>query len=261
MIRPRWLSVVAIATLLGAGCGGGEGDGPGSPDPDAFSGDLQVFAAASLTEAFTELGRRFEADHPEVTISFNFGSSTALAEQIIQGAPADVFASADESSMSKVVDAGAASDAVIIARNRLAILVEKENPKDIGGLADLGRSDVVFVVCAPEVPCGKYAEVALRAAGVTATPASLEQNVKAVVAKVALGEADAGIVYATDVKAAADRAQGVIIDIADDPALEARYPMAVTERSNQLALAQRWNDFVRGDAGQAVMAGFGFLAP
>jgi molybdate transport system substrate-binding protein len=207
------------------------------------------------------MSKAFEARHRAVKVTFNFAGSSALAQQINQGAPADVFVSADETNMKKVTDAGNAANPKTVARNRLAILVEKGNPKAIAGLADLAKPGVVFVLCAAEVPCGKFGAAALAKAGVTAKPASLEENVKAVVSKVTLGEADAGIVYVTDVQAAGDKAQGVDIDIAADPALEAVYPIAVTTSSTNRAAAQAWIDYVLSAEGQKTLGTFGFLSP
>ncbi|MEO7836480.1 MAG: molybdate ABC transporter substrate-binding protein [Acidimicrobiales bacterium] len=222
---------------------------------------MTVFAAASLTEAFTELGAAFEADHPLVMVSFNFSASSALAQQVNDGGPADVFVSADEASMAEVTDAGRASDPRVIARNRLAIIVERGNPKAIAGAADLAKRGTVLVLCAPEVPCGKLAAAVLKKAAVSVAPASLEENVKAVVSKVILGEADAGIVYATDVKAAGDMAEGVDVGIADDPALEAIYPIAVTAQAGNRELARAWIDFLLSELGQTILGRYGFLAP
>lgn len=272
MLGPtRWLLVLlALLAWVTAGCGedGYSSDpsaGGSSPAPttaaDRLSGDLKVSAAASLTEAFTEMGEAFEAEHPGVKVTFNFAASSALARQINEGSPADVLVSADESSMKKVADTGNAAHPRTIARNRLAILVDRANPKGITGLVDLGRSDLVFVVCAPEVPCGRLGAAALAKANVTAKPASLEANVKAVVSKVALGEADAGIVYLTDVKAAGDKAQGVEIDSASEVALEAVYPMAVTKTSANKAAATAWVEYVLSDDGQKTLASYGFLSP
>lgn len=259
MLRPtRWrLALIALLALVAAGCG----EDDKAIAADALSGDLRVSAAASLTEAFTEMGKAFEAEHPGVKVTFNFAASSALAQQVNEGGPADVLVSADEPNMKKVSSTDNASDPRTIARNRLAILVEKANPKNITGLADLGRSGLVFVVCAPEVPCGKFGAAALAKANVTAKPASLEENVKAVVSKVALGEADAGIVYVTDVKAARDKAQGVEIDIADDVALEAVYPIAVTKAAANRDAATAWIEYVLSDDGQKTLARYGFLSP
>lgn len=257
MSARRFAVVVVVALgLLLAACGGA----PEEAKPD-MTGTLTVFAASSLTEAFTELGRAFEADHPGLEVTFNFGASSALAQQLNEGGAADVFVSADEANMNKVIDAGNAIAPQVIARNRLSILVEKGNPKGITGLADLAEADVVTVLCAPEVPCGRFAAAALAKASVTVKPASLEENVKGVVAKVTLGEADAGIVYVSDVQAAADKAEGVDIDIADDPALEAVYPMAVTKDPANAEAAEAWLELVRSDDGQETLASFGFLSP
>lgn len=222
---------------------------------------VRVAAAASLTEAFTAMAKEYESGHPNVRIMPTFAASSALAQQVNDGAPVDVFASADEANMKKVTDAGNASDPRIFARNRLAILVGKGNPKAITGLADLAKPDVVFLLCAPEVPCGRFGATALTKAGVKATPASLEENVKGVVSKVTLGEADAGIVYATDVKAAGDKAQGVDIDIAGDPALTAAYPIAVTKQALDATAAKDWVAFVLSERGQQALARFGFPGP
>ncbi len=269
--RPRPLSSVSalwpvLATLLlvaGAGCGG-SGGSPGAgtrpkaaPPATAPPATITVLAAASLTDAFTELGHAFEAVRPGTKVTFSFGASSALATQANEGAPADLMASADEANLQKVVDAGNASDPKIFARNRLAILVAKGNPKGIRTLSDLARPGVDFVLCAPEVPCGKFGAQALAKAGVTAKPRSYEENVKSVVTKVTLGEADAGIVYVTDVKAAGARAEGV--DIPEAQNLIAVYPMAVLRQSGQLQLARAFLAFVLSPAGQQLLARYGFL--
>jgi molybdate transport system substrate-binding protein len=257
--RPRvGVALLLLGALIAAACGSSEGD-----ERDGAAGVVNVFAAASLTEVFTELGEAFEADHPGVEITFNFAGSSALAEQVNQGAPADVLVTADESTMKKVVDAGNAAGPATLARNRLAILVEKGNPTGITRLADLARPGVTFVLCVPEVPCGKFGAAALERARVTTEPASLEENVKAVVARVTLGEADAGIVYVTDVKAAGDRATGIDIDIdlAADPSLEAVYQAAITAQVGNERLAEAWIEFVLSDEGQSALSSYGFLAP
>ena len=229
-----------VAALLLVGCGADDGDG------------ITVLAAASLADPLTELAAAFEAAEG-VDVALRFGGSSALVAQVNEGAPADVLVTADETTMAAL---DASVEPTVIARNRLAIAVERGNPKDISGLGDLDRPDVVLVLCAAEVPCGRLAALALDRAGVDAEPASLEENVKGVVSKVALGEADAGIVYATDVRGA----DAVAID-ADDPDLEAVYPMTVLERGEHAALADAWVDFVAGPEGRAVLVAHGFLAP
>ncbi len=224
-------------------------------------GTLRVLAAASLTEAFTALADEYETEHQGVRIEPIFAASSALARQVNDGAPFDVFASADETSMRKVTDAGNATAPRGFARNRLAILVGKGNPKAIRSLTDLAAPGVVFLLCAPEVPCGRVGVAALDEAGVKAEPASLEENVKGVVSKVTLGEADAGIVYDTDVRVAGDRAEGVGIDIAGDPAFTTKYSIAVTEQADDVEAAREWVDFVLSERGQRTLSRFGFLSP
>jgi molybdate transport system substrate-binding protein len=264
-----WSTLVA-ALCSGTACGGNNGSNSSSSGGEGNAPNivtLRVLAASSLTEAFTDIGKAFEAANRNVRVSFDFGASSTLAQQLADGAPADVFVSADEATMRKATTAVTIAERpYVIARNRLALLVANGNPKHIGGLADLARPGVVFVACAPQVPCGKLATAALTKANVSATPASQEENVKAVVAKVVLGEADAGIVYATDVKAAAGKAQGVDLDVADDPALQAVYPLAIlTPPSHgdqrRADAARAWKDFLLSSEGKARLRRFGFLAP
>ncbi|HYH48680.1 MAG TPA: molybdate ABC transporter substrate-binding protein [Acidimicrobiia bacterium] len=247
----RFVRALAVVAVVASGCSSDGGR----------AGTVRVFAAASLSDAFTEMGATFEAAVPGIDVSFSFAASSTLARQIDEGGPADVFVSADESAMRTVTDGGNATGPRTVARNRLAILVEKGNPKGITGLASLGDPGVLFTLCAPEVPCGAIGAAALAQAGISAEPASLEENVRAVVSKVTLGEADAGIVYVTDVRAAGDKAQGVPIDIADDPSLEAVYRIAVTTASTNEVAARAWVDHVLSEAGQATLARYGFLAP
>ena len=256
MTSRRWLvTVIALASLSGA-CGRGDDDATAPSDRP-----LRVFAASSLTEAFSALGEQFERDHAGLEVQFQFAASSALARQIADGASADVFASADNDDMDALSSIDAVTSPRVIARNALAIIVEPGNPKGITGLADLATPGNVVVLCAPEVPCGRYATQALRQAGVDLEPASLEENVKAVVSKVTLGEADAGIVYGTDVQAAGDKAAGVAIAESDDPTLQPAYPMAVTTDATNASAADEWMAFVLSDAGQSVLTEYGFLAP
>jgi molybdate transport system substrate-binding protein len=232
----------------------------GSDDGSSSSSRLTVFAASSLTDAFTEIGTAFEAGNPGTEVTFSFAASSELAGQINEGAPADVFASADVGNMTKVVDAGnAAADPAVFATNAAEIIVAAGNPKGITGVADLADPDLIVVTCAPEVPCGKYAQQVFDAAGVSVTPKSLEQNVRGVVSKVTLGEADAGIVYVTDVRAAGDQAAGV--PIPSDINVVANYPIVVTTTAADPATARAFVEFVRSSAGQAILAGYGFGAP
>ncbi|MFM2073345.1 MAG: hypothetical protein RLZZ623_3609 [Actinomycetota bacterium] len=230
-----------------------------SPSTDA-SGTVVVFAASSLTEAFTELGSAFTTLHPDAKVTFNFAGSGDLVTQITQGAPADVFASADDSNMKKLIDAGEGGGTpASIASNTMEIIVEKGNPKGVTGLADLATPDLIVVLCAPTVPCGKSATKVLDNAGVAVTPKSSEDKVKGVVTKVTSGEADAGIVYATDVLAAGAAASGV--QIPADVNVINQYPMVVTKAATNARTAQAFVDFVLSAPGQAILTSHGFLTP
>jgi molybdate transport system substrate-binding protein len=251
--RIRRAAVVAVAALVLAACGGGDdkssGGSSGSPN------ELKVFAAASLTAAFTELGQRYTSANGGTKVTFNFAGSQALATQIQQSAPADVFASADITNMDKVKDlVGTPQN---FASNLLAIVVEKGNPKGVEGLEDLGNSDLKVVLAAEDVPAGRYAKQVLDKAGVSVTPVSQEDNVKAVVTKVSLGEADAGIVYVTDVAAGGDKVEGV--DIPETENVLATYPIATVKASKAQDKAQAFMDLVLSAEGQQVLKEFGFL--
>jgi molybdate transport system substrate-binding protein len=224
------------------------------------SGEITVFAASSLTEAFGAIAKQFERRFPGVSVKFDFDSSSNLATQIEQGAPADVFASADDANLQETIRAGAvASPPVVFARNRLAIAVERRNPHDVRGLADLGKPGLVVVLCTDDVPCGKYAAQAFTKAGVTVTPASKEANAKATLSKVSLGEADAGVVYATDVQAAKGSVIGV--EIPDRFNVLASYPAAAVKGSRNAAAAHAWVEFLRSATAQRTLRRFGFLPP
>lgn len=265
-MKARWRSwlglVLALVPVLGLGAACGDDDKPKTASTSSttagLSGNLTVLAAASLSESFKELGTAFEGTHPGSKVTFSFDASSALATQANNGAPADLFASADQNSMKKVTDAGNAADPRVFAHNKLAVIVSKGNPKKITGLKDFGKSTVSFVLCAPEVPCGKYGAEALKKAGVTAKPKSYETNAKAVVTKVTGGEVDAGIGYATDARAAAPSAERV--DIPDDLNVVAEYPMAVLKQSANSNLAYAFLEFVLGPEAQAVLAKYGFAA-
>lgn len=247
------LGAMAALALLAVACG--------SDDPSQGSeGDITVFAAASLTAAFTEIADAFMADNPEAKVTLNFAASSELVTQITEGAAADVFASADNNNMTKLSDAGlTGSEPEVFASNLLQIIVGPGNPKGIATVADLADPDLIVVICAPEVPCGKYAATLFTNAGVTVRPKSLEENVKAVVNKVTLGEADAGIVYRSDVMAAGADAEG--IDIPADINVLAQYPIVVTKDATNPDGAAAFNAFVLSDKGQEILASYGFLAP
>jgi molybdate transport system substrate-binding protein len=249
-----WIPVLAV--VLSA-CGGVAAP---AASPDPVQGNVTVFAAASLTEAFNQAGTDFHARHKGSSVQFNFAGSSTLVTNLINGAQADVFASADEPNMAKVTAAAlTAATPRIFATNRLEIVVGTGNPKHITGLADLAQPGLLVVLAAPAVPAGRYAGQALQAAGVKVTPVSLELDVKAVVSKVALGEADAGIVYITDVRAGGAKVAGVAIPDAQN--VVARYPVAVLKGGPNATAGQAFADYVLGPDGQKTLMGFGFTGP
>ena len=261
------LGLAAAVALVAAGCGG-EGEAtpagpsasaaPGASTGPPRPGTVTVFAAASLTGAFEALAPGFEAANPGVKVRYSFAGSSSLATQVQQGAPADVFASADEANMEKVVDSGdVGGGPEVFANNRLQVVVAAGNPEGIRGLADLARPGLAVALCAPAVPAGRYAAEAFAKAGVAPPPASQELDVKAVVTKVSLGEADAGVVYTTDVRAGGDEVAGV--DIPESQNVTARYPIATLDDAANPEAAAAFVDFVLSPEGQAVLAAFGFL--
>jgi molybdate transport system substrate-binding protein len=252
--RIRLAAALAVAALLlVAGCGDESGGSSGAAAPS----EIKVFAAASLTAAFTELGQQYTSANGGTKVTFNFAGSQALATQIQQAAPADVFASADLANMDKVKDLVGTSQN--IASNLLAIVVEEGNPKGVKGLDDLARPDLKVVLAAPDVPAGKYAAEILGKAGVAVKPVSQEDNVKAVVTKVSLGEADAGIVYVTDITAGGAKVEGV--DIPREQNVLATYPIATVKASRAPDEAQAFMDLVLSAEGQQVLKQYGFLPP
>jgi molybdate transport system substrate-binding protein len=256
-------AVAAIALAL-AGCtatadGDGGGEGAGTEIPDPATGTITVFAASSLTEVFGVLETAFEEMHPSAEVVLSFGGSGALATQIIGGGPADVFAAASEAPMKTVADAGDAADPAIFTTNTLEIAVPAGNPAGITGLADFANPDLTIALCDPSVPCGAAAETLIHQAGYQPSPDTLEQDVKAVLTKVELGEADAGLVYVTDVVAAGDKVDGIEVPGAGD--VVNKYPIAVITDAPNPAGAQAWVDFVLSDEGQAALTAAGFVAP
>lgn len=262
--RSTVLAAMAAVSVALAGCGNGTTDVSGVSDPTAsastLSGDLTVFAAASLTDSFETLGEDFTAEHPDVEVAFNFAGSSGLAAQITSGAPADVFASASPATMATVVDAGDATDEPqVIAGNRLQIVTPAGNPAGVSGLADFGDESLAIGLCAPEVPCGAAAEAVFEAAGTTAAPDTLEQDVRAVLSKVELGELDAALVYRTDVLVAGDAVEGIDFDEATDAVND--YPIVVLDAAPNGAVAEAFVEYILSAEGQRVLADAGFDAP
>jgi molybdate transport system substrate-binding protein len=260
-------TVAAVATLLAAGCGSSGGDSSSgsasgsspSASSGAVSGTVTVFAAASLTETFTTLGKQFEAAHPGTTVKFNFGASSSLAENINQGAPADVFASASSKNMQQVVDAGSAADSKTFANNVMQIAVPPDNPGTVTQLSDLAKPEVKVALCQPQVPCGTVAAQVFKIANITVKPVTEGADVKAVLTTVQLGEVDAGVVYKTDVQAAGTKVKG--IEIPADQNASTSYPIAALAKAPNAAGAAAFVDYVLSDGGGKVLAQAGFAAP
>jgi molybdate transport system substrate-binding protein len=250
-------TAAALVLLAGvSACGGGDsssGDGGGDTT-------LTVYAAASLTSTFEEIGKEFEKAHDGVKVEFSFAGSSDLVAQIQQGAPADVFASADTANMEKLTaDDLIGSGPENFASNTLEIAVPPDNPADIASLQDLTKPGVNLVICAPEVPCGAATQKVADAAGLTFKPVSEEQSVTDVLNKVGTGEADAGLVYVTDVKAATDTVKGITFPDSKDAVNI--YPIGTTADSKNADLAQEFMDLVLGDTGQSILEEAGFAKP
>ncbi len=265
--RSSSLAVMALALLAApSACGSDPKSVLVTPPTSAGSsaapratGSVTIFAASSLTESFSDLQTSLNATDPALSITYSFGASGRLATQVTQGAPADVIATADTATMKRLTDANLVETPATFARNRLEILVAPGNPKGVKGLSDLARSDLKVVLGDDTVPVGKYGGQALATAGVTVKPVSKEVDVKAAVAKVTRGEADASIVYVTDVRAAGTRGQGVAIP--DIQNVIAEYPIAVVAGAKNHAGAAAFIDSVLAGAGQTALRQRGFISP
>ena len=266
-LRPiRLVAAVVALPLVLAACGddddgdraeaaGTTGDAPTSD----LAGTVTVFAAASLTDAFDELDAAFEDANPDVTVDVNYGASSALREQILAGAPTDVYASANTSNMDQVVQAGAAADPVNFVTNRLQIAVPAGNEAGVTGLDDFADADLLIGLCAEEVPCGEFGREALANAGVTPAVDTDEPDVRSLLTKVEAGELDAGIVYVTDVSAAGDAVEG--IDIPAEDNVTATYPIAALTDAPNAGAADAFVEFVLSDQGRDILTSYGFGRP
>ncbi len=242
-----------VACALAIACRA-EGDPVRTPDT------VTILAAASLTDAFDELGRRLERSHPGLTVRLGFAASSTLATQVVEGAPADILATADLRTMRIAEDAGAlAGDPVVFAHNTLVIAVPPGNPAGVSSLADLARPQVRVALCAPPVPCGAAAAAVLGAASLSVTPVTWEQNVRAVLTKVTLGEVDAGLVYATDGRAAGNRVEAIRFPEAG--AAVNAYPIAIVRGASNPEAARAFVDLVLSQVGRDVLRDAGFEAP
>ncbi|MFJ9098337.1 molybdate ABC transporter substrate-binding protein [Streptomyces sp. NPDC102405] len=256
----------AAALLALSACSSSDSDsssttsGSSASASDKLSGTVTVFAAASLKESFTTLGEQFERAHPGTKVTYSFGGSDSLAASITGGAPADVFASASPKTMKIVTDAGDASGTpATFVRNQLEIATLPGNPDKVASLKDLTNPDLKVVLCDKEVPCGAAAQKALDASSLKLTPVSYEQDVKAALTKVELKEADAAVVYKTDVHAAGDKVGGVEFPESADAVND--YPITLLKDAQNTDAAKAFIALVRSAEGQKVLTGAGFLKP
>jgi len=263
------LAAVVLAATAVAGCSSSSTSSPASgstssSSPTASSsaaqtGTITVLAAASLKETFTELGKQFEAAHPGDTVKFSFGASSALAEQINSGAPADVFASASTKNMDQVVSAGNASNPQNFAENVMEVAVPPSNPAKVTSVNDLAKSSVKTALCQPQVPCGVVAAEVFKNAKITVKPVTLQPDVKSVLTQVELGNVDAGVVYVTDVQAAGSKVKGVTIPA--NVNASTTYPIATLTHSKEQAIAAAFMAYVLSPPGEQVLKAAGFQQP
>jgi molybdate transport system substrate-binding protein len=267
-MKARFLTAIALTAVLATAgaCGGNDDSGGSATTPSAgsstatVSGTITVLAAASLTESFTQIGKDFETAYPGAKVTFSFGGSSALAQQITSGAPADVFASASPATMKTVTDAGdGAGTPVTFVKNQLVIAVPKGNPKGLTSLAALAKPGIKVALCAEQVPCGAAAKKALAAANVKITPVTLEQDVKAALSKVKLGEVDAALVYRTDAKASTADVDGV--EFPESAGAINEYPIVALKSAPNAAGAAAFLAYVQSAAAQQVLADAGFQKP
>jgi molybdate transport system substrate-binding protein len=264
------LTAVALAAIAVAGCASSSTSSPASgatsspaaaasSSPAAQTGTITVFAAASLKETFTQLGQQFEAAYPGDTVKFSFGASSALAEQINSGAPADVFASASPKNMDQVVTPGNASNPQDFAKNVMEVAVPPANPAKVTSVNDLAKSSVKTALCQPQVPCGVVAAKVFKNAKITVKPVTLQPDVKSVLTQVELGNVDAGVVYVTDVMAAGSKVKGVTIPASENAST--LYPIAALTHSKEQSIAQAFVAYVLSPAGEQVLKTAGFEQP
>jgi molybdate transport system substrate-binding protein len=255
------LTLAGLLAMFAAACSSSSGSTGTSPSASStgLSGNLTVSAASSLTDVFTSLGDQFMSENPGVKITFNFASSSDLAEQIVQGAPVDVFASASDSTMQTVVDAGDAGDPTKFARNSLEIATPPSNPADVSSLNDLAKSSVSVAVCTPDAPCGAATQTLFANNKLKVTPVTLEPDVRSVLTKVTADEVDAGVVYITDVQAAGSDVHGVTIPPPQNVSTD--YLIAALSGAGNSSAADAWVAFVLSPTGQKALQQAGFAKP
>jgi molybdate transport system substrate-binding protein len=265
------LTAVALAAVAVAGCSSSSSSSTASGSSSSSSpsastsssaaqtGTITVLAASSLKGTFTQLGKQFEAAHPGDTVKFSFGASSALATQINSGAPADVFASASTKNMDQVVTPGNASSPQNFAKNIMEIAVPPNNPAKVTSVSDLAKSSVKVALCQPLVPCGVVAREVFKNAKITVKPVTLQPDVKSVLTQVELGNVDAGVVYVTDVQAAASKVKGVTIPASENATTT--YPIAALTHSTEQSIAQAFVAYVLSPTGEQVLKAAGFESP
>jgi molybdate transport system substrate-binding protein len=252
----RLAAIAVLTTLVLAGCGTSDEAAPAG----GTGGTLTVFAAASLKKSFTEIGEQFKTDNPGTDVEFTFAGSSDLVTQLTQGAPGDVFASADTTNMDKAAKAGLLAGAPVdFAANTLTIVVAPGNPKKVGSFKDLTQPGLAVVTCAPQVPCGAATQKVEKATGTKLDPVSEESQVTDVLTKVTTGQADAGLVYVTDAKGAGDQVTAVAFPESADAVNV--YPIAALKQSKNSPLASKFVEAVTGEAGERILAAAGFAKP
>ena len=254
------LIAAGLAAVAAAGCSSSSSSSaPSSSSSAPATGTITVFAAASLTGAFTQLGKQFEAAHKGDTVKFSFGPSSGLEAQITSGAPADVFASASPKTMQDVVSAGGASSPQDFAKNIMEVAVPPGNPAKVTSVNDLAEKSVKVALCQPQVPCGEVAAGVFKNAGITVKPVTLQPDVKSVLTQVETDNVDAGMVYVTDVLAAGSKVKGVPIPAGEN--VSTLYPIATISSSAHKSIAQAFVAYVLSPAGQQVLSAAGFEKP
>jgi molybdate transport system substrate-binding protein len=249
--------LAALVAVAAAGCSSSSTTPSTGSSPS--TGTITVFAAASLMETFTQLGKQFEAAHKGDTVKFSFGPSSGLATEITGGAPADVFASASPATMDVVVKAGDAASPQTFAKNSMEVAVPPANPAKVTSVTDLAKSSVKVAVCQPQVPCGAVAAEVFKNAAITVKPVTLEADVDSVVTQVETGNVDAGMVYVTNVLSAGSKLKGITIPASDNAST--LYPIATISSSKHKSEAQAFVDYVLSPAGQQVLTAAGFAKP
>jgi len=253
------IAALAAVTVAGCSSGGSSPSSSSSSGSSSSTGAITVFAAASLTGSFTQLGKQFEAAHKGDTVKFSFGPSSGLATEITSGAPADVFASAAPANMQQVVSAGDASNPQNFAKNIMEVAAPPNNPGKVKSVNDLAKKSVKVALCQPQVPCGVVAAEIFKNVGIKVKPVTLQPDVKSVLTQVETGNVDAGMVYVTDVMAAGSKVKGITIPASDNAST--LYPIATINSSKHKSIAQAFVSYVLSPTGQQVLASAGFEKP